>query len=156
MGHPNFKLFKTKLLIKMVLIMEAPNINFEKSKVLIVDDAALSRNLLRSLLTNIGFREIEECNSADIACEVIKKNVAVRSIYSMIFIDWMMPGMDGLELVKRIRQIPELNNTKLIMVSSEGGSENILKAIEYGVHSFVTKPVTKEVLIRKIHFLVNS
>ena len=130
--------------------MELPNIVLKEARVLVVDDAALSRAMLRNILYEIGFRKIEDAPDALSGLKKLEESLEKGDAHIFLFCDWMMPGLDGIELIKKIKSNPKFEKLKIIMVSSEGETENILKAIEAGANTFMTKPISKEAVYKKL------
>lgn len=113
--------------------------------ILIVDDFATMRRIIRGALKNIGFNNIFEAEDGNGALKVMaKENI------DLVISDWIMPNMNGLELLKTIRADEKLKNTPFIMVTAEGQKKNVMDALESGVNSYIVKPFTPEVLLVKL------
>jgi two-component system, chemotaxis family, chemotaxis protein CheY len=120
------------------------NINYSM-KVLIVDDFATMRKIVRNILKQIGFEDITEAEDGNAALQVMKTEAV-----GLVVTDWNMPNMTGLDLLRTIRQDPKLGQTPVLMVTAEGLKENVLEAVKAGVNNYVVKPFTAEVLQEKI------
>ncbi len=119
---------------------------FEKDiKVLIVDDMATMRRIIKSLLEQLGFKNIDEAEDGAIALEKLKKGN-----YDLVITDWNMPNMTGLELVQEIRKDPQLKEIPVLMVTAEAKKENVIAAIKAGVNNYIVKPFTAETLKEKL------
>jgi len=119
---------------------------FEKDiKVLIVDDMATMRRIIKSLLEQLGFKNIDEAEDGAIALEKLKKRN-----YDLVITDWNMPNMTGLELVQEIRKDPQLKEIPVLMVTAEAKKENVIAAIKAGVNNYIVKPFTAETLKEKL------
>lgn len=114
-------------------------------KVLVVDDFATMRKIVRNILKQIGFDDITEAEDGTAALRTIK-----NEIIGLVVTDWNMPNMSGLDLLKKIRQNPETAKIPVLMVTAEGLKENIMEAVKAGVNNYVVKPFTAEVLQEKI------
>ncbi len=114
-------------------------------KVLVVDDFATMRKIIRNVLKQIGFENIAEAEDGVAAMQILK-----REKVGLVVTDWNMPNMTGLELLQNIRQNSQCANLPVLMVTAEGMKENVLEAVKAGVNNYVVKPFTAEVLQEKI------
>lgn len=114
-------------------------------KVLVVDDFATMRKIIRNVLKQIGFENITEAEDGVTALQIIK-----REKIGLVVTDWNMPNMSGLELLQHIRQMPGCARLPVLMVTAEGLKDNVLAAVRAGVSNYVVKPFTAEVLEEKI------
>ena len=113
--------------------------------VLIVDDFATMRRIIRGALKSIGFNNIFEAEDGKGAMKIL-----AHEDIDLIMSDWIMPNMDGLELLKIIRADEKLKNIPFIMVTAEGQKKNVMDALESGVNSYIVKPFTPEILLAKL------
>lgn len=116
------------------------------AKALVVDDSKTMRMLLANTLTELGFEVQEAANGKD-ALEIIE---AHKASVTLILVDWNMPEMNGLDLLKQLRQNPELSSLVAIMVTSEIEMDCIAQALEAGANEYVMKPFTKDIIVGKI------
>ncbi len=114
-------------------------------KILVVDDMSTMRRIVKSILNQLGFTNIEEAENGKQALAKLKAEK-----FDFVVTDWNMPEMDGLELVKAIRSDDELKNIPVLMVTAEGKKENVIEALKAGVNNYIVKPFTPEVLKEKI------
>ncbi len=114
-------------------------------KILIVDDFATMRKIIKNILIQLGFKEILEADDGTTALEILKKQKV-----DLIISDWNMPKMNGLELLKAIRRDENLKNIRFIMVTAEAQKDNVIEAIKCGVNQYVVKPFTPETLKEKL------
>lgn len=112
---------------------------------LVVDDFSTMRQLVRSFLNDLGYREVVEADSGDRALPILKKGQI-----DFLVTDWNMPGMPGLELLKAVRSDPNLANLPVLLVTAEAKREQIVEAAQAGVNGYVVKPFTAQVLKEKI------
>ncbi len=120
------------------------NINF-RMKVLVVDDFATMRKIVRNILKQIGFDNLVEAEDGQAALQVLKnENIG------LVVTDWNMPNMTGLELLEKIRTDPQTAKLPVLMVTAEGLKENVVAAVKAGVNNYVVKPFTAEILQEKI------
>lgn len=116
-----------------------------KKKILSVDDSAVIRKIIRSAVETLKY-ELLEASDGEEAISKLNSAENVR----LILLDWNMPGMNGYEFLKIAKSHSSFKNIPIIMVTTESEKENIIKAVKAGVTSYLTKPFTKEDLIRKI------
>jgi len=114
-------------------------------KVLIVDDFATMRKVVRNLLKQVGYADIVEAEDGVMALKALKSQKI-----DFIISDWNMPNMTGLELLKAVRADAELANTPFLMVTAEALQDNVVAAVKAGVNNYIVKPFTAEVLNEKI------
>jgi len=111
------------------------------NKALVVDDSKTIRMILRRMLKEVGF-------------EVCKEALAVmdgeQDVVTLVLADWNMPEMNGLELLKRLRQRSELSSLKVVMVTTEAETGHMNSAMEAGANEYVMKPFTKDILLEKL------
>jgi two-component system chemotaxis response regulator CheY len=115
-------------------------------KALIVDDSKTIRMVLRKILRELGYEVCEAVDGKD-ALKVIE---AEKAAVTLVLTDWNMPVMNGLDLVKNLRQNPELTSLKVIMVTTETEVDHIVSALEAGANEYVMKPFTKDILREKL------
>lgn len=116
-----------------------------KMSVLVVDDFATMRLIVKNILKQIGFENIMNADDGRSALALLK-----RQSIQFVVSDWNMPYMSGLELLREIRANPDLKEIPLLMVTAEGQKENIVKAAKAGVSNYIVKPFTMETLHAKI------
>jgi len=114
-------------------------------KVLVVDDFATMRRILKNVLRQVGFTNIIEADDGKTALKELKKENI-----DLILCDWNMPEMPGIDLLKQIRSDDGLKNIPFVMVTAEAQKENILEAVKSGVNSYVVKPFTAETISAKL------
>jgi two-component system chemotaxis response regulator CheY len=116
-------------------------------KILVCDDESIMRDLHIGLLVEKGINPDDIIEAAD-------GNEALRLMEEhdirLFLIDWNMPGLDGVELVKTIRRTKEYENTPIVMITVEGGRHSIIEALEAGVTNYVLKPILPDLFWAKI------
>ncbi|EDP73309.1 chemotaxis response regulator CheY [Hydrogenivirga sp. 128-5-R1-1] len=115
------------------------------TKFLVVDDMATMRRIIKTLLDQLGYKNIDEAEDGKDALNKLKAQK-----YDFVITDWNMPNMTGLELVQEIRKEPDLKHLPVLMVTAEAKKENVIAAIKAGVNNYVVKPFTAETLKEKI------
>ncbi len=114
-------------------------------KVLVVDDFATMRRIMKNILKQIGFTNIIEADDGTTALEELKNN----SI-DLIISDWNMPKMSGLELLKTVRGSSDFKDIPFLMVTAEAQKQNVVDAVQAGVSNYVVKPFTAEAIAEKL------
>ncbi len=114
-------------------------------KVLIVDDFATMRRILKNILKQIGFKNILEADDGTTALDVLDKQLV-----DLIISDWNMPKMTGLELLKSVRASDRYKKTPFLMVTAEAQKQNVIEAVQAGVSNYVVKPFTAEAISEKL------
>jgi two-component system, chemotaxis family, chemotaxis protein CheY len=117
----------------------------QKMKILIVDDFTTMRRIVRNLLKQLGFENVEESEDGQQAFSKLKEEK-----YHFIISDWNMPNMTGIELLQNVRRDPELKGLPFLMVTAESEKEKVIEAIKSGVNNYIIKPFTAEILKEKM------
>ena len=114
-------------------------------KILIVDDFATMRRIMKNILKQLGFSNIIEADDGTTAMEELKK-----SSVDLIISDWNMPKMTGLEVLKNVRGTDALKDVPFLMVTAEAQKQNVIDAVQAGVTNYVVKPFTAEAISEKL------
>lgn len=112
-------------------------------RVLIAEDDAISRRVLEVFLRRWGY-EVEPAENGDAAWERLQREDAP----SLAILDWMMPGMGGVEICRRVRELGR--PTYVILLTARTGSEDIVEGLEAGADDYVTKPFNREELRARV------
>ena len=118
-------------------------------KVMLVEDEADIREMLALSFMRAGL-EVIEAESAEECLQKIEQNV----LPDVMIIDWMLPGMSGIELVRRVRKDPLIKETSIIMLTARGEEVDKLKSFEVGVDDYVTKPFSPRELNARVAALM--
>ena len=113
--------------------------------VMIVDDFATMRRIVKNILTQLGFKNFVEADDGSVAWDMLQKNPV-----DFIVSDWNMPKMTGIELLKKVRSDDNLKGIPFLMVTAEAQKENIVEAVKAKVSNYIVKPFTPETLGEKI------
>lgn len=119
------------------------------SKALVVDDSRAVRMILARTLRELGY-EVREAANGQEALELIESDKAAAQL---VLADWNMPEMNGLELLKRLRQDPALASLVIVMVTTETELDQMAAALEAGANEYVMKPFTREILVEKLQLV---
>ncbi len=120
-------------------------------QILIVEDNENIGNLLSHILQDVGFENITEAKNGRMAWEKIEKKQ-----FDLILTDWMMPEMDGLELIKKIRTGPdEVKNIPVLMISASENAEEIVKTTEWEINGCIVKPFSVNTILSEIKNVIS-
>lgn len=110
-----------------------------KPKILICDDSATIRKIIKTYLSKFDIKDIDEAEDGIIALEMLKSKT-----YDLVFVDFNMPNLNGLELATRFKATHTSDTTRLIVISSSLSRDLILKFKNIGVKNFIVKPFSQE------------
>ena len=113
--------------------------------VLVVDDFATMRRIIKGVLKQLGFSNIIEAEDGALALKELQKETI-----GLIVSDWNMPNMTGLELLKAVRADADLKSIPFLMVTAEGQKTNVVEAVQAGVNNYIVKPFTPETFNAKL------
>ena len=116
-----------------------------KMRILVVDDFASMRKIIKGLLKQIGFQNIEEADDGSTALEKLKIGE-----FDLVICDWNMPKVPGIEVLKAVRNDPRLKDLPFLMVTAKAKKDNVMEAVKAGVNQYIVKPFTAETLQKKI------
>ncbi len=119
--------------------------DYRQTKTLIVDDARVARQIVKNMLTELGFRNLLEADDGATALQVLE-----RERVGLILSDWNMPKVSGLDLLKKVRASSSYGSTPFIMVTAERMEQNIITAVQEGVSGYIKKPFGTVELEKKI------
>lgn len=122
-----------------------------KIKILVVDDFATMRKVIRNLLKQAGYENVTEAEDGVAAMNVLKSTKI-----DFVISDWNMPNMTGIELLRAVRSDNELAALPFLMVTAESLKENVVEAVKAGVSNYIVKPFTAEVLGEKIEKILEN
>ena len=113
--------------------------------VLVVDDYQTMIRIIRNLLNQLGFRNVEEAKDGRQALEKMQS-----SKFGLVISDWNMEPMTGFELLQQVRASEALKATPFIMITAESKTENVIAAKKAGVNNYIVKPFNAETLKGKL------
>ncbi len=116
-----------------------------KTKFLVVDDFSTMRRIVRNLLKELGYANVDEAEDGAMALSKLKSET-----FDFVISDWNMPNMDGLEMLKQIRADAAIAKLPVLMVTAEAKKENIIAAAQAGANGYVVKPFTAATLDEKL------
>ncbi|GAA0857787.1 chemotaxis response regulator CheY [Aliiglaciecola litoralis] len=114
-------------------------------KILVVDDFSTMRRIIKNLLKDLGFTNVQEADDGSTALPMLQ-----QSDFDFVVTDWNMPGMQGIDLLRAIRADDNLKHLPVLMVTAEAKKEQIVAAAQAGVNGYVVKPFTANTLKEKL------
>ena len=114
-------------------------------KILVVDDFSTMRRIIKNLLKDLGFTNIQEADDGNTALPMLQ-----QGDFDFVVTDWNMPGMQGIDLLRAIRADDKLKHLPVLMVTAEAKKEQIVAAAQAGVNGYVVKPFTAGTLKEKL------
>jgi len=114
-------------------------------KILVVDDFGTMRKIIKNLLKELGYTNVDEAEDGAMALEKLKEGS-----FNFVITDWNMPNMPGIELLKAIRVTEGIKDMPILMVTAEAEKEKVVAAVQAKVNNYVVKPFTAAVLKEKI------
>jgi len=114
--------------------------------ILVVDDSQVMRNIVRNSFAEmkVPFQSFEAENGKQALELLSSKNI------SLVFLDWNMPGMDGMDFLKVVRALPAYKKLPIVMVTSERGRFSVVQALKSGATDYIVKPVQEKVFKEKV------
>ena len=114
--------------------------------VLVVDDSRIMRNIVKNTFSELKIPcDFLEAENGAKALQLLETNKV-----SIIFLDWNMPEMDGMQFLKKVRSMPDYKNLPIIMVTSEAAKYNVVEALQNGATDYIIKPVREKVFMEKL------
>lgn len=114
-------------------------------KILVVDDMVTMRRIVKNILKQLGFANVEEAENGQEALQKLRADT-----YGFVVSDWNMPVMTGIDMLRAIRSDEKLKATPVLMVTAEAQQSNLIEAVQAGVSNYIVKPFTAETMQEKI------
>ena len=114
-------------------------------KFLVVDDFSTMRRIVRNLLKELGFNNVEEAEDGAVALHKLQ-----NGSFEFVVSDWNMPNMSGIQLLKAVRADANLKHLPFLMITAEAKKENIIEAAQAGASGYIVKPFTAATLDEKL------
>ncbi len=114
-------------------------------KILVVDDFSTMRRIIKNLLKDLGFTNVQEADDGSTALPMLQ-----QGDFDFVVTDWNMPGMQGIDLLRAVRADDNLKDIPVLMVTAEAKKEQIVAAAQAGVNGYVVKPFTAATLKEKL------
>ena len=117
-----------------------------KMRFLVVDDFSTMRRIVRNLLKELGYTNVDEAEDGSVGLQKLKSGN-----FQFVVTDWNMPVMTGIELLKAIRADATLKHLPVLMITAEAKKENIVEAAQSGASGYIVKPFTAATLEEKLN-----
>jgi two-component system chemotaxis response regulator CheY len=117
-------------------------------RALVIDDSRAMRSILTGILEELGF-EVAQAKDAEDALSLLQEGGS----FELALVDWNLPEMSGLELVQTVRNMSDLENLRLMMVTTETQLARVRDALKAGADEYIMKPFDKEMLLEKLTLL---
>ncbi|MEI6558923.1 MAG: response regulator [Rhodospirillaceae bacterium] len=132
-------------------------VDFRRLRALVVDDLDIARESLREMLRMLGLTVTDVGGGAEALAELGRAAAAGEPLYDLVFLDWKMPGLDGIETAIRIKTMPGLATPPIVIMVTAYGRERVVKEAErVGLEGFLIKPVTSSVLLEALHGVLGA
>jgi len=115
-------------------------------KILVVDDSIIMRNIVKN--TFASMKKPFDCFEAENGKQALR--LLEANNITIVFLDWNMPGMDGMEFLKVVRSMPQYKDLPIVMVTSERGKFSVIEALQNGATDYMVKPVNEKVFKEKV------
>jgi len=123
----------------------------QNMKILVVDDFSTMRRIIKNILREIGYTNVDEADDGNTALEKLN-----NGDFDFVVTDWNMPNMPGIDLLKAIRADAKLKATPVLMVTAEAAKENVVTAVQAGVNNYIVKPFTAAALKERIDLILEK
>lgn len=123
----------------------------KKMRILVVDDYNTMRRIVRNLLKQLGFENVDEAADGGEAFKKLQEEA-----FQMVISDWNMEPVTGMDLLKQVRAHDKLKNMPFIMVTAESKPENVIAAKQAGVSNYIVKPFNAETLKTKMTAVIGE
>jgi len=115
-------------------------------KILLVDDSTTMRRIQKTQLSNLGINDVVEAGDGQEGLKVLGESMPV----DYVLLDWNMPKMDGITMLKEVRKDAKYAGVKIIMCTSESEKTRVIEALKAGANQYMVKPFTPDVLKEKL------
>ena len=118
--------------------------------ILVVDDSIIMRNIVKNIFAELKIHCMYlEAANGKTAFQLLETNKV-----NLVFLDWNMPEMDGMEFLKKVRSMPDYKDLPIIMVTSEAAKYNVVEALQNGATDYIIKPINDRAFKSKVMELV--
>jgi two-component system chemotaxis response regulator CheY len=114
--------------------------------VMVIDDSRIMRNIVKNIFTSLNI----PCRYLEAGDGIQALNLLDAEKVDLILLDWNMPGLTGLDFLKKVRAMDQYKNIPIIMVTSEAARLNVVEAIKAGATAYITKPIKEKIFMEKI------
>jgi len=125
-------------------------------KILVVDDMATMRKIIKNMLNKIGFTNIVEADDGATGLPQVDSAIELGEPIEFIISDWNMPNMSGLDFLKKLRAREDTKKLPFLMITAEAEQSNVITAVQAGVNNYIVKPFSAQTLKEKIDKIFNT
>ncbi len=122
----------------------------KETRILLIDDMKGVRVLISKMLKEIGYEYIQEANNGKEAFDILKNNFGKPEAIGLVIADLRMPVMDGMELLRTVKESDEFKELPFVILTAESDKTNVLAAVKLGVSDYLIKPTTPIMLSKKL------
>lgn len=126
------------------------------TKILVVDDFATMRKIIKKVLAEIGYTNVVEADDGRTALPLIEAAAKQGQAFGFIVSDWNMPGMTGIDLLRHVRRTEAIKATPFLLVTAESEQKNIVEAADAKVNGYIVKPFTANTIKAKLESIYNQ
>lgn len=119
-------------------------------RILIIDHVMAMRGATKTMLSQVGFKNIKEAGDGETAWDIIEEGITTNEKIELIISEWALPKLTGQELLQKIRANPAMKNVPFLLATGEAEQQTIVKAIKSGADNFIVKPYSSATLQEKI------
>jgi len=119
-------------------------------RILVADDNDLIRQFVKRALTDSGYSRIDFAGDGNEAIDALTASIQTGQLYDIVFLDWTMPKLAGIDVLAFIRGKPEYRDAAVVMFTAVSERDNMMKALKMGATSYIIKPISQDDLKRKI------
>jgi len=130
---------------------EAGLVMDQDMKILVVDDFETMRRIIKTLLTELGYKNIDDADDGKTALPKLQ-----NGNFDFLITDWNMPGMQGIDLLKAVRADEKLANMPVLLVTAEAKKDQIVRAAQAGVNGYIVKPFNAVTLKEKMDQIISK
>lgn len=112
--------------------------------ILIIDDSDVMVNLIKNELGQMGYSNVQTASNGKVGLEMIAAAVGAGTPFDLLFVDWNMPEMSGVELLVQLRALPHGKDVTFIMVTGQATKKDVVEAIQKGANGYILKPFTRQ------------
>lgn len=120
------------------------------SKILIIDDTSSLRDLLKAYLRRMGFWNIHEAENGQDGLDKLWAAQNGNDPFHLVISDWNMPELSGIDLLRRVRMVPDWKNLPFLLLTTESEKAKIVEAVQAHVSNYMVKPIDEETLKEKL------
>lgn len=135
----------------MSTTFEAGLVMDQDMKILVVDDFETMRRIIKTLLTELGYKNIDDADDGKTALPKLQ-----NGNFDFLITDWNMPGMQGIDLLKAVRADEKLANMPVLLVTAEAKKDQIVRAAQAGVNGYIVKPFNAVTLKEKMDQIISK